>query len=192
MYQRILNDAIAELRQERLRAGQAVGETFASTASKDESFAAPDCQIETDLEILIPDHYVSNISERLILYKELDGLESDRALRDFVKALADRFGPVPAPTLDLVRTVALRRDAKRIGFDRVSLKHDRMTAVFAAEDESEYYQSALFEKILLYVQNHPAECRLKEIKSRLSVEFDNVSGVEAALALCRKLQGEEA
>ena len=192
MYQRILNDAIAELRQERLRAGQAVGETFASTVGKDESFAAPDCQIETDLEILIPDHYVSNISERLILYKELDGLESDRALRDFVKALADRFGPVPAPTLDLVRTVALRRDAKRIGFDRVSLKHDRMTAVFAAEDESEYYQSALFEKILLYVQNHPAECRLKEIKSRLSVEFDNVSGVEAALALCRKLQGEEA
>ncbi len=191
MYQRILNDAIAELRQERLKAGLSVADAFVSEHPQDPAFAAADCQIETDLEILIPDHYVSNISERLSLYKELDGLENDQALADFVKALADRFGPVPAPTLDLVRTVALRREARRLGWERISLKQGRMSAVFAAQDESDYYRSDVFEKILLYVQNHPAECSLKEVKSKLSVVFEHIDAVETALTLCQKLKTEQ-
>lgn len=187
MYQRILDDAIRELRQERLQAGEPMADAL-TKGGEAENFAAPDCQIETDLEILIPDHYVSNITERLSLYKKLDSLESDEELKEFVKALDDRFGPVPAPTLDLVRTIALRREAKKLGFEKVSLKHDRMSVVFQAADESAYYQSKVFEKILAFVQDHPDQCSLKEVKSKLGIVFEGVQGVKAALERCVALQ----
>ena len=190
MYQRILDDAIRELRQERLQAGESVQDAFASKNGGNEIFAAADCQIETDLEILIPDHYVSNITERLSLYKELDGLENDEALKSFVRALADRFGPVPAPTMDLIRTVALRREAKKLGFEKVSLKNGRMSVTFAAPDESAYYRSEIFEKILAFVQDHSSECSLKEIKSKLAIVFEGVQGVKAAVERCMVLQGK--
>ena len=154
---------------------------------KTDAFASVDCQIETDLELLIPDNYVSNISERLALYKELDNLERDEDLEAFRLSLEDRFGPVPQATSSLIRTLALRRDAKRAGFEKVSLKQGRMTVVFAAQDESAYYQSALFESILRYVQDHPDVCRLQEFKSKLGLVFEGVSSVEEAIGLCQSL-----
>ncbi|MCM1041179.1 MAG: transcription-repair coupling factor [Bacteroides sp.] len=190
MYQRILDDAIRELRQERLQAGETVPDSLVSKNGEDERFAASDCQIDTDLEILIPDSYVSNITERLSLYKKLDGLSSDSDLKAFAESLADRFGPVPVPTLDLIRTIALRREARKLGFDKVSLKNGRMTVVLAAPNESAYYQSPVFEKILAFVQDHPSECRLQEVKSKLAIVFEGIQGVKAAVERCAALQGE--
>ncbi len=185
MYQKILDEAIHELRQERLASGQDTMDS--KMEDKTDAFASVDCQIETDLELLIPDNYVSNISERLALYKELDNLERDEDLEAFRLSLEDRFGPVPQATSSLIRTLALRRDAKRAGFEKVSLKQGRMTVVFAAQDESAYYQSALFESILRYVQDHPDVCRLQEFKSKLGLVFEGVSSVEEAIGLCQSL-----
>ena len=180
MYQKILDEAIQELRQEDW--------AKALPAQKQEGFAVSDCQIETDLEMLIPDRYVSNITERLSLYKELDGLETDDQLKAFYDALQDRFGPVPESTRALIHTIALRRMAKEAGWNRVMLKQEKMTAVFAAQDASEYYQSPLFEKILTYVQNHPQDCKLQEMKSgKLAVVFAPVCDVFEAEALCREI-----
>lgn len=225
MYQRILDEAIAELRQEQMN-GQsrmadlssgirgAVGasghsapassESAAGASSsadvaagpraeilREEDFTAADCQVETDLEILIPDDYVSSITERLALYKELDSLEKDADLEAYAQRLEDRFGKLPEPTRELIRTVALRREAKRLGWSRLMLKNDTLTAVFAAQDESAYYQSGLFSRILSYVQDHPAICRLQENRGKLSVVFGQIADVRAAIALCARLNGAE-
>lgn len=188
MYQRILDEAIGELRRERSAAGEAAQDAFAPKEDAAEAFVAPDCQIETDLEILIPDHYVSNITERLSLYKELDSLSADKELDRFAESMADRFGPLPEPTRDLVRTIALRREARKLGFDKVMLRQGRMTVVFAASDDSAYYHSPVFEKILSYVQDNPSRCHLQEMKSRLCIVFDGVQGVHAAVERCLQMQ----
>lgn len=189
MYQKILDEAIHELRQERLASGQEVVD--AKVEDQEEAFSAVDCQIETDLEILIPDNYVSNITERLSLYKELDSLDKDAELERFAQQMEDRFGPIPKPTADLIQTIALRRNAKRLGFDKVSLKQGKMTGIFAAQNESAYYQSKVFESILAYVQEHPADCHLQEFKSKLGIVFDHMDSVEAATRLCGKLLPEQ-
>ena len=185
MYQKILDEAIHELRQERLASGQEVVD--AKVEDQEEAFSAVDCQIETDLEILIPDNYVSNITERLSLYKELDSLDKDAELERFAQQMEDRFGPIPKPTADLIQTIALRRNAKRLGFDKVSLKQGKMTGIFAAQNESAYYQSKVFESVLAYVQEHPADCHLQEFKSKLGIVFEHVDSVEAATRLCGKM-----
>lgn len=189
MYQRILDEAIQELRQEQL--AQSPSQEPAGPQDEKKAYASLDCQIETDLEILIPDLYVGNITERLSLYKELDSLESDAQLLSFARSLRDRFGPIPEPTRDLIRTIALRRLAKKAGWSRVSLKQGKMTAVFEAQDESGYYQSALFEKILSFVQDHPKTCKLQEFKNKLGVVFEEVGGVGKAESLCRRILEEE-
>ncbi|MDE5735783.1 MAG: hypothetical protein K2H65_01730 [Bacteroidales bacterium] len=150
-------------------------------------FTAADCQVETDLEILIPDDYVSSITERLALYKELDSLEKDADLEAYARRLQDRFGKIPEPTRELIRTVALRRVAKRLGWSRILLKNNALTAVFAAQDESQYYQSPLFSAILTYVQDHPSQCRLQENRQKLSVVFDRIPDVKSAIELCGQL-----
>ena len=217
MYQRILDEAIDELRQEQMSgavrrpdfsagvsgaaSGAAAGASDISATSTSDAapipdpavpiakmdFTAADCQVETDLEILIPDDYVSSITERLALYKELDSLEKDSDLEAYAQRLRDRFGPIPEPTRELMRTVVLRRAAKRLGWSRILLKDNRLTAVFAAQDESLYYQSPLFSGILSYVQDHPAQCRLQENRQKLSVVFEQVPDVKSAIELCGKL-----
>lgn len=186
MYQRILDEAIRELRQERLSEGKATLDAR-SGGSSDTDYASADCQIDTDLEILIPDSYVSNISERLSLYKDLDNLEKEEDLRRFAASLEDRFGPLPDPTRDLIATVSLRRCAKQLGLERVNLKQGRMSVVFAAQDDTGYYQSGIFEKILSYVQDHPQDCRLQEMKSKLGMVVENVEGVAQARELLQSL-----
>lgn len=219
MYQRILDEALDELKHESLTApdkasdegsllanatkagnatkavtNAAADRTATNTAAPDTAptlastdFTAADCQVETDLEILIPDDYVSNITERLSLYKELDSLEKEADLAAYARRLEDRFGKLPLPTQELIRTVALRREAKHLGWNRLMLKNDKLTAVFAAQDQSLYYQSDIFSKILSYVQDHPALCHLQEHHQKLSVVFEGIADVKSAMDLCEKL-----
>lgn len=191
MYQKILDEAIVELRQERLAAGETTLDAKAENVNQGDVYAAADCQIDTDMEILIPDNYVSNISERLSLYKELDSLKTNEELERFALSLRDRFGPIPTSTKDLIHTIALRREAQKLGIDRVNLKQGQMVVYFGADDNSDYYRSTLFQNILKYVQQNSSRCRLKQYKNKLGIVFDGVDGVQPAYELLSELEVKE-
>ncbi len=177
MYQKILNEAIEELKETDFK------ELYHSEYEKAESSFVSDCAIETDLEILIPDDYVSSATERLLLYKELDGLETDQELELYKSKLNDRFGPIPQSTMELVETIKLRRLAKRLGFEKLILKQSRLIAQFIANQDSPYYSSPVFSGILQFIQKNPSICRIREGKDKLTLTFDRIDSINNALKL---------
>lgn len=181
MYQKILDEAIMELRieHEELRTTE-VGGSHKFTGTVHATFVS-DCVIDTDMEILIPDEYVNNITERLNLYRELDDSKNEDELRRFESQLTDRFGPVPLQTLELIHTVRLRWLAMEIGFEKLLLKNNRMVGYFVAKQDSPYYQSEVFTNVLKFVQQHPKVCKMKEANGKLSLAFENIKSVDDAV-----------
>jgi transcription-repair coupling factor (superfamily II helicase) len=179
MYQKILDEAILELKEEEFK------ELF-----HDENVAqfVKDCVIETDLEILFPDHYITNITERLSLYKELDSLENEEALMSFKERLTDRFGPVPPQTESLITAVSLRKLAQRIGFEKLTLRNERLTAYFPSTENSPYFQSKQFTYILEMMKNEDISFRMKQEKEKLFLVFSEVKGIEDAMQKLKSLQ----
>ena len=152
-YQKILNEAIEELKEEKFQ------ELF---SNKEKLFYVKDCQLDTDLEILIPDKYVSSISERLNLYKELNSFTKEIEIEDFMKKLNDRFGKVPKEIDSVCNAIRLRWTAKKIGFERVSLKNNNMRAYFTSKSDSEFFNSNNFKKVLNYLKDNPKNCEISE------------------------------
>lgn len=132
---------------------------------------------------MLPDSYVSSGTERLILYKELNSLSTEEDLAAFRARLADRFGPLPRPTEELIRTITLRRMAKEFGIERLMLQQGRMVCFFVANKDNPFYQSANFMKLIQYVQSHPDTARLKEKDGRLSLTFNKVETIDEAVRL---------
>jgi transcription-repair coupling factor (superfamily II helicase) len=122
-----------------------------------------DCTIDTDLEILIPDDYVENITERLSLYSRLDNCESEEELLKMEEELRDRFGELPSPVQDLFVTVRCRKLAVALGFEKMSLKDDTLRCFFINRPDSPYFESDLFNSILLYLQTGTNKARLKQV-----------------------------
>ncbi|MBC35675.1 MAG: transcription-repair coupling factor [Bacteroidetes bacterium] len=178
MYNQILDEALTELKENEFK------DVFKDDVKKE---YVRDCQIETDMELLIPDHYITNISERLSLYKELDNIKTDEGLDGFREKLIDRFGPVPRSTQQLIITIRLRRLAKQIGFERLLLKNNRMTGYFVSNPESDYYQSEIFGKILKFVQQNPASCRMRENKDKLTLSFPEIQNIDQAIEALQKI-----
>jgi transcription-repair coupling factor (superfamily II helicase) len=173
MYQKILNEAIQELKETE----------FKDMYDELQTAFVHDCQIETDMEILIPDDYVSNIAERINLYKELDNYETEEELANFEKELIDRFGPVPESTKELIQALRLRWVGKAIGVEKLVLKQNKLICYFISNQDSLYYQSPLFTKVLNFVQKNPNLCILKERNGRLSLVFEHVKTIVKALNL---------
>ncbi|MCO6499484.1 MAG: transcription-repair coupling factor [Vicingus serpentipes] len=175
MYQKILQEAIDELKEKEFK------EVYAEElANKD---YVRDCQLETDLEILIPDDYISNIEERLNIYRDLDNIENEEALAFYRKQLIDRFGEIPNSTEDLFNAIRLRWIAKKVGFEKMVLKQQKLIGYFIANQESPFYQSAIFTQVLQFVQANPYTCKMKERNDKLSLVFENVASIEKAIAL---------
>lgn len=174
MYQRILDEAIAELKETEF------SDIFSPSETKT---YVRDCQIETDLEILLPDEYVSSVAERLNLYKELDNINNENDLNGFTERLIDRFGVIPPPTQELINTIRLRWIAKEIGFEKIVLKNSLLAGYFIANPESGYYSSNLFTHVLDYVKSNTRSCKLKEHNQKLSLQFYNVQGVGDAISI---------
>lgn len=181
MYQKILDEAIMELRDEHeeLRMTDVGGtQKFIQTQR---SKYITDCVIDTDLEILIPDDYVNNITERLNLYRELDDSKSEKELENFQLQLADRFGPVPPQAMELINTIRLRWLAIEIGFEKLILKNNRMTGYFIQKQDSPYYQSEIFTVVLKFVQQNMKSSKMKESNGKLTLSFENVKSIENAI-----------
>jgi len=172
MYHKILDEALTELKESEFK------ELFKQDVERD---YVSDCVIETDLEILIPDDYITNIAERLSLYKELDNIETEEGLEGFKNRLSDRFGPVPVQTLELIDTIRFRWFAKKIGFEKVVLMNEKFIGYFISNQESPYYKSPRFTAVLKHVQQNPQRCRMKEAKEKLSITFLSVLSIHDAL-----------
>jgi transcription-repair coupling factor (superfamily II helicase) len=172
MYQRILDEAVMELKQSDFSG------LYDEPVQKD---YVKESLIETDLEIMIPDRYITNITERLSLYKELDGLESEDELLKYQEKLIDRFGPVPQQTQELINTIRLRRSARKLGFEKITLKNNLMSATFITNKESPFYQSNIFSTVLQFIQAYQQSVRMKEVNEKLSLTFKDVSSVSKAI-----------
>lgn len=169
MYHKILNEALAELKDEQFPEIQ-----------KDDLPIVRDCQIDTDLALMIPDEYITNIAERLSLYKTLDEISTEADLQEFEKAVLDRFGPLPKQARDLLEVVRLRWQAQQLGIEKLVLKNNAMKAYFIGNQEDPFYQSAQFMNIIRYAVSHPEQCTLKETPKRLSIDFERVEEIMSA------------
>ncbi|MDY6372544.1 MAG: transcription-repair coupling factor [Bacteroidales bacterium] len=194
MYHKILNEAIEELKESDFR------ELFAAEAEERKEYVR-ECTIETDLEVLIPDEYVTSVSERLLLYKELNDIGVDRdaganaakieeELAQYRRRLEDRFGPVPEATDELIRTITLRRMAKEFGIEKIVLKQGRMVLHLVSNPQSPFYQSGNFMKVIQFAQANQRRAHLKETVDRLSMSVDRVESISQAIELLGQLAGE--
>ena len=180
-YQRILNEAMLELREEEFSGLFEESASQEKTETTNTTFVV-DCVIDTDMELLFPDNYIRNVTERIRLYRELDNIESEEALSQFEQQLADRFGPLPEATYELLNVVRLRWLAKALGFEKVMLKNNKMMVWFVSNEKSSYYQSSIFEKIIRYVQKNDRHCSMKENKDKLSLNVEHIHSIQEAIA----------
>lgn len=180
MYQKILDEALQELKETDFK-------DLYKEELKDQPFLR-DCQIETDLEILLPDTYIENINERLILYKELDSIETESELLGFEARLNDRFGPVPEPARELMNAVRLRWIARRAGIERIFLREQRFTGYFIQNPQSDYFSSPVFTSVLQYIRDYPGSCRMKEHNEKLSLIIQHINSISAALQTLAPLE----
>ncbi|MFM7726676.1 MAG: TRCF domain-containing protein, partial [Flavobacteriales bacterium] len=180
MYQKILDEALQELKENEY------ADLYKEELEEKRKFVA-DCQIDTDLEILLPADYVNSVTERLVLYRELDNIEDEEKLAAYESALRDRFGPLPQPANELLNTIRLRWMAEEAGFEKIVMKNGKFVGHFVSNPKSLFYQSDRFTSILRYVQAHPSQCRMRQDRERLSLIIPEVSSVEDANALFRSM-----
>ena len=176
MYQKILNEAMRELRQNEFK------DLFVEDNSVEDNEFVTDCVLETDLELLIPDTYINNVTERLIIYQNLDNTNDKSDLAQFESNLADRFGPVPEVVHELIKSIELRWMAKEIGFERLIIKGNKMIGYFVSQADSPYYQSSNFTKVLQFIQTNPQDAKMEERNNKLRLIFQGVKSVSKAIA----------
>ena len=192
-YQKILNQAMAELRNE---VPEVRGEKRVVREMSEDSNLSPlswvdDCTLESDLEMYFPDQYVPSDSERMLLYRELDNLAASQHLDDDLAAyrrrLIDRFGEIPEVGEELIRVVPLRVCGKRLGIENIILKQSKMHLYFVNNPDSPYFQSEAFGLILDYVSNHPQNCRFHEVNGKRSIIIADVPTVTEAVKLLSQM-----
>lgn len=177
-YQRILNETIAELKENEF------AELFKEENNRPDKTWIDDTVIDTDLEILIPSDYVDNITERLSLYKEVDSLSSNAELDEFSQKLRDRFGPLPTPVEELIETMRMRLIAQQIGIEKIVLKNQTFILQFTSK--AEYYNSAIFGQVLQYLQTKN-KGEMKQKNDKLNIVFKPIKTVRESLAILREI-----
>ena len=182
-YQKILNEAIEELKNNEFK------ELYQDTGSSKNY--VKEVQIDTDFEILIPDHYVEIISERLNLYTKLSEIKNEEELKIFESQLIDRFGELPKQVVDLLDSVRIKWISKEIGLERIILKRKRMVGYFVSDQQSDFYQTSSFSNVLSYIQKHPKSCIMKEKETksglRLLITFIHIDSVKKALSVLKAI-----
>lgn len=179
-YHRILDDAIQELKETDFK------DLFAAELAEKARLIVQDCVIETDLEILIPDTYVNNTSERLQLYSRLDNIKDEDQLQKFSEEIQDRFGPIPPSVNELINSVRLRWYGERLGFEKLSLKGDKLRAYFITNND-QYFSSDTFGLILNFVKAHSRQCKMRESAGKPMLLIDNITSVDAAIEVLHNM-----
>ncbi len=188
-YQKILNEAIEELKENEFR------DIYSEHEDIEQKDFVKDTQIDTDFELLFPDDYINNITERLNLYTKLNELNNEDELQKFEEELVDRFGELPVQAVDLLNSVRLKWIASYMGLEKIVMKKGKLVGYFISDQKSRFYQTKNFTKILQYVQTHSQTCQMKEKQTRnglrLLLTFDKINSVEKALKVLRPLDFRE-
>ena len=191
-YQKILSQAMRELREEeQMHEHASTNNGTPQPVAGDGSAWVDDCMVESDLAMYLPDNYVPGSSERLLLYRELQDMLTDRELADYRQRLTDRFGTLPTEGEELLQVVALRRLGKRLGCEKIILKQGRMQLQFVAQLDSAYYHSALFGAVIDYAVAHPQRCLLREAANRRMMNVANIASATQAVAVLKDILGEK-
>ncbi|WP_212001468.1 transcription-repair coupling factor [Chitinophaga sp. HK235] len=178
MYQKILDEAIRELKQNEFR------DLFKEQLEEKKDFVN-DCTIDTDLEILIPDTYIESIQERLNLYQELDNITEDSILQHFEKALVDRFGQLPEPVKDLLTMIRCRWMAIQLGFEKMMLKEENLRCYFINNPDSPYFESPTFHHILTYIQTRVNNAKLKQVGKNFMLVVNRIRNMDDLYAFLK-------
>jgi transcription-repair coupling factor (superfamily II helicase) len=174
MYQKILNEAMEELRESEFK------ELFDERNTDSLTSFVRECVLETDLEVRIPDDYVNNVAERLSLYQEMDNLENEAGLNQFSLQLIDRFGPLPSEVEDLIQSFKLRWLAQSLGLEKLVLKQNKMIGHFISNPQSKFYETETFTAVLNYIQRATKGCKISEANDRLRIIYDDVKDINKA------------
>jgi transcription-repair coupling factor (superfamily II helicase) len=183
MYQKILNEAIDELRENEFK------ELFDERTTDNPLHYVKDCMLETDLEVRIPDDYVNNVAERLSLYQEMDNLKNEEELNAFAEQLIDRFGPLPREVKELILSFRLRWVAEKMGLERLVIKSGKMVGYFIANPQSPFYETETFTQVLQHIQKNGSNCTLSEKNERLRIIFSQVKHIKDAFEQMQEIVG---
>lgn len=188
-YQKILTEAIEELKENEFK------ELYEEVEGHKEKVFVKDIQLDTDFELLFPDDYINNITERLNLYTQLNEIKDEEGLIKYESELIDRFGELPPQAVDLLNSIRIKWIASYIGLEKVIMKKGKFMGYFIADQQSKFYQTAAFTQVLQYVQHHPQQAKLKEKQTRnglrLLLVFDRVTSVEKALKVLEPLNPQK-
>ena len=184
-YQKIMNEAIDELKENEFK-------ELYSDGNKDiEKTYVKDLQLDTDFELLFPDEYINNITERLKLYNELSVIKDENGLLEFENKLIDRFGPLPKQAISLLNSIKIKWVATQLGIEKLVMKQGKMICYFVSDQQSSYYQSVRFSQVLQFVQTQSKLCTMKEKQTpnglRLLLTFENVKSINKALELIQMI-----
>ena len=182
-YQKILNEAIEELKENEF-------EYLFNTEGTSKTYVK-ELTIDTDFSLLFPDDYVNNISERLRLYTALNNLKTDAELKSFEAEVIDRFGPLPTEVVDLFDSVKMKWIGMQFGLEKIMMKQHKMVGYFIPDQNSKFFDSPQFSKLLKYVQKHPKTCVLKEKQTRsglrLLLTFNKVKSIQEGLQFLHQI-----
>ncbi len=184
MYHKILDEAMRELKTTDFK------DVFSEEIDRKRDFVS-DCAVDTDLEILIPDTYVANITERLSLYSQLDNLETEEQMIAFATELTDRFGPIPQQVKDLFTTLRCRQLACELGFEKLIMKNESVRLYFVSNPDSPYFESETFKYIMQYIQTRTNNARLKQVGKNFMLLVDKMKDMSAVLRFLQALKKEE-
>jgi len=171
MYHKVLDEAVQELRENEFK-------DLFEPKTGDLKLALPDTQIETDLPVLIPEKYVSSISERLALYTRLDSIQNNEELQAFRQEVLDRFGPMPEEVENLIKMVNVRWKAERLYLEKLTLKNNILKGYFVSNGNDAFFTSDQFGKVIDYIKRNPSKCSLKESKNRPVFTHNEVTTVD--------------
>lgn len=186
-YQKILAEAIEELKENEFK-------DLYEPEEGTEKVYVKETQIDSDFELLFPDNYINNITERLNLYTELNTITNEEDLQKYQAHIKDRFGPLPETVVDLLNSVRIKWVASSIGLEKIVMKKGKLLGYFVADQQSSFYQSTTFTRVLQFVQSHATSCKIKEKQTRnglrLLLVFENIFSTAAALQRLQPLAGE--
>ena len=185
-YQKILSQAVSELKNDEFQ--DLYAEQIAAGEQLSGDDFVDDCNIESDLEMYFPDTYVPGSSERMILYRELDNIETDQDLDAYRKRLEDRFGPVPPEGEELMQVVMLRRLGRSLGCEKIILRQHLLQMQFVGNKNSAFYQSETFSRILNYVTSHARMCDMKVVGGNNRLVVKMIDSVSSAVKVLKKMK----
>lgn len=178
-YQKILQEAVTELKENEF------AELYADETQQ--AVYITDTQLDSDFELLYPDNYINSITERLNLYNELSNLRNEEELSQYEYRLIDRFGALPPQARDLLNSVRIKWLATQMGIERLVMKQGKMLGYFIADQQSKFYQSGTFQRVLTFVQRNSDKCHLNEKETRnglrLIITFDKITSIDKALRI---------